>query len=199
MQAARGTTIGIDEAATTPVPVWSRGRAMSVIGAVMAAGVLVDQLTKVWAERSLPAGEAVPFIGTLLQFRLVWNSGAAFSLGAGSTWLFSLLAIAALCALLFWFAPRIRRPAWAVAAGLFGAGIAGNLIDRLFRAPGPLRGHVVDFLQLPYWAIFNVADMCISFAAVLLVWLSVFGRFDHAGRSTRDKAKPEPEDAEEAA
>ena len=69
--------------------------------------------------------------------------------------------------------PRLGHPGWAVALGFLCAGVSGNLVDRLFRAPAPLRGHVVDFLQLPYWPIFNVADMCISTAAVMIVILAI--------------------------
>ena len=69
--------------------------------------------------------------------------------------------------------PRIGHPAWAVAIGLLCAGVAGNLTDRLFRPPGVLRGHVIDFLELPYWPVFNVADMCITAAAILIIFLSI--------------------------
>jgi signal peptidase II len=69
--------------------------------------------------------------------------------------------------------PRLGHPGWAVALGLLCAGVLGNLVDRIFRGPSPLRGHVVDFLQLPYWPIFNVADMCISAAAVSIMILAV--------------------------
>ena len=58
-------------------------------------------------------------------------------------------------------------------SGAANAGVVGNLVDRLFRSPAVLRGHVVDFLQLPYFAIFNVADMCITTSAVLIIYLSV--------------------------
>jgi signal peptidase II len=60
-----------------------------------------------------------------------------------------------------------------VAIGLLCAGVAGNLTDRLFRPPGVLRGHVIDFLELPYWPVFNVADMCITAAAIMIMFLSV--------------------------
>jgi signal peptidase II len=70
-------------------------------------------------------------------------------------------------------APTLGHRGWAVALGLLCAGVSGNLSDRVFRAPGFLRGHVVDFLQLPHWPIFNVADSCISAAAVLILVLSV--------------------------
>ena len=70
---------------------------------------------------------------------------------------------------MLWLSRRVRNYVWAVAFGLLLAGITGNLTDRLFRAPGVLRGHVVDFLMLPHWPIFNVADMCINVAAALIL------------------------------
>ena len=70
-------------------------------------------------------------------------------------------------------APKLGHPGWAVALGLLCAGVSGNLTDRLFRQPGVLRGHVVDFFQLPHFAIFNVADMCITSAAVMIMILAV--------------------------
>jgi signal peptidase II len=80
-----------------------------------------------------------------------------------------------------------------VAIGLLCAGVAGNLTDRLFRPPGVLRGHVIDFLELPYWPIFNVADMCITAAAIMIMYLSVVKgiaingeRHVRSGRSSGD-------------
>ena len=78
------------------------------------------------------------------------------------------MAIAAVGVVL-WLSRRIGSALWAVALGVLLAGVAGNLTDRLFRAPGPLKGHVVDFLMLPHWPIFNVADMCINVAAGLIL------------------------------
>jgi signal peptidase II len=82
--------------------------------------------------------------------------------------LFSWLAIAAVLVVL-WLSLRVRNVGWAIAFGFLLAGITGNLTDRLFRTPGALRGHVVDFLMLPHWPIFNVADMCINVAAALIL------------------------------
>ena len=81
--------------------------------------------------------------------------------------------------------PRIGHPAWAVAIGLLCAGVAGNLTDRLFRAPGPLRGHVIDFLELPHWPIFNVADMCITAAAIMIIFLSIVKGISITGQRHR--------------
>jgi signal peptidase II len=86
----------------------------------------------------------------------------------------ALFAVAAFVVVLV-LASRVRTTGWAWALGLLLAGIAGNLTDRIFREPGPLRGHVIDFLQLPHWPIFNVADICINAAAVLIVVQSARG------------------------
>ena len=67
------------------------------------------------------------------------------------------------------------------------AGITGNLADRLFREPGPFRGHVVDFIQLPYFAIFNVADMFITAAAVLVIWLSMITQVSLGGVRLKER------------
>ena len=70
---------------------------------------------------------------------------------------------------------RLAAPGWAIGLGFLLAGVLGNLTDRVFRAPGFLRGHVVDFLQLPHWPVFNVADMCINVAAVVIIVQAVRG------------------------
>ena len=80
--------------------------------------------------------------------------------------------------------PRLGHAGWAVALGLLCAGVAGNLTDRLFRSPGVFRGHVVDFLELPYWPIFNVADMCITSAAVMVMVLAVIKNVGLDGKRT---------------
>jgi signal peptidase II len=116
----------------------------------------------------------VEVIGEFLQLRLVRNPGAAFSAGASLTPYISVVATAAVLLVTF-FAFRVRHRGWAVALGLLLAGASGNLLDRLFRAPGPFRGHVVDFFALPHWPVFNVADICIDVAAAILVVLLMRG------------------------
>jgi signal peptidase II len=119
-------------------------------------------------------GAPVRALGVVLQLRLIRNPGAAFSAGASVTPVISVVAIVAAVVVLS-YVRRVRHRGWAVALGLLLAGVVGNLTDRLFRPPGPLRGHVVDFLALPNWPIFNVADVCIDLAAVLLVVLLLKG------------------------
>ena len=116
-------------------------------------------------------------------------------MGEAFTPVLSLIALGALVFVLVRMVPRARHVGWVVALGLLLAGILGNLTDRLFREPGFLHGHVIDFLQLPHFAIFNVADMCITFAAATIIWLVALRQVDLGGRSTRESDAPGGVDA----
>ncbi|MEY4311179.1 MAG: hypothetical protein RLZ71_1105 [Actinomycetota bacterium] len=108
--------------------------------------------------------ESQPFIGDVLRFYLVRNDSAAFSIGNGQTWIFTILSTLAALAVI-WVAPRLETGSWRVIGGVFLGGIVGNLIDRITREPGFPNGQVIDFLQLPLnFPVFNVADMAIVFA-----------------------------------
>ena len=153
----------------------SSGRSATALAfAVAAVALLVDVVSKRLAVRELTGREPVEVIGEFLQLRLVRNPGAAFSAGASLTPVISVVALVAMLVVLF-YAFRVRHRGWAVALGLLLAGVSGNLVDRLFRAPGPFRGHVVDFFALPHWPVFNVADICIDVAGALFVVLLVRG------------------------
>jgi signal peptidase II len=102
----------------------------------------------------------------------VRNPGAAFSFATSATLFLSLFALAVIL-LITYFAPRIVHRGWALVLGLLLGGVLGNLSDRIFRAPGFLRGHVIDWIALPHWPIFNVADSAIVVAAGISVILSV--------------------------
>lgn len=141
---------------------------------VAAVAYALDQVTKALAVALLAPGEVVPLVGDLLGLRLVRNPGAAFSFASGATWVFTLIAAVVVVAVLR-TARRLGSRTWALALGLLLAGAAGNLTDRLLRAPGVARGHVVDFLELPNWPIFNIADTAICTAAALVVLLAVRG------------------------
>ncbi|MDO9458343.1 signal peptidase II [Nocardioides sp.] len=156
MQAARGTPVGPSL------------RRRLLFAAIALAAYAVDQVSKLLAVERLEGQPDVHVIGDVLQLHLTYNPGAAFSTGTGLTPLITAVAIGATLAVL-WYSRRIGSATWAVALGLLLAGITGNLTDRLLRDPSPLRGHVVDFLQLPNWPIFNVADICINVAAALIV------------------------------
>jgi signal peptidase II len=115
-------------------------------------------------------------IGDLLQFTLAFNDRAAFSLGGASTWVFTLISSTVALALL-WFGPKFRTRSWLILGGLALGGVCGNLIDRLFRAPGFPNGHVVDFIQIPFnFPIFNIADIAICSAAFLIALRVMLGQ-----------------------
>jgi signal peptidase II len=141
---------------------------------VAAAVLLVDQVSKALVVAHLTEDRPVRVLGPVLRLHLIRNSGAAFSTATGLTWLLTLIAVVVLVVVVR-VARRLRSTAWAVVLGLLVGGICGNLSDRLFRAPGVGRGHVVDWLELPHWPIFNVADSSIVCAGVLVVLLSVRG------------------------
>jgi len=138
-------------------------------------GVLaLDLTTKLLAVRELSDREPVELLGGLLTLRLVRNPGAAFGMAQGLTVVLTLIAVGVAVVILR-MARRLQSVWWAVALGLVLGGALGNLVDRVFRAPAPGRGHVVDFLELPRWPVFNVADSAIVCAAVLMVLLSARG------------------------
>jgi signal peptidase II len=169
VQTARGTAITSADG-VRPI---ERRRLRVLVALVAVAGLAADIVTKIIAVTQLEPLASVRLLGGLLTLRLIRNPGAAFSQGQRFTYVFAVAGIVVLTFVIIKLVPRIGHPAWAVAIGLLCAGVAGNLTDRLFRPPGVLRGHVIDFLELPYWPIFNVADMCITAAAIMIIFLSV--------------------------
>ncbi|WP_232304001.1 signal peptidase II [Pseudofrankia sp. DC12] len=150
--------------------------------------VLLDAITKIIVVATLSGHAPVTLIPGVLELELTRNSGAAFSIGGGVTVLFSLIAVAVVV-IVARTARRLASVAWAVVLGAIVGGAVGNLVDRLVRAPGPLRGHVVDWIYLHHWPIFNVADSSIVVAAVLAVILSALGIGLDGGRySGTDKS-----------
>jgi signal peptidase II len=142
--------------------------------AVVISVYALDQITKWWAEQALSDGRPRDVVGDLLQFHLAHNAGAAFSTGTSYTVVLTVIALTVIAGCLR-MAGRLRSRGWAIALGLLVGGALGNVTDRLFRDPSPFRGHVVDFIELPHWPIFNVADSAITVAAVLFVWLAYRG------------------------
>jgi signal peptidase II len=132
---------------------------------------LLDFATKVWALTSL-SSEPRKIIGNFLQFTLVHNSGAAFNFATGFSIAFSLLALAVVMAAIY-FAPKITSRGWQISIGLLLGGVLGNLTDRIFREPSFLNGHVIDWIQIPHWPVFNIADSAICIAAVISFALSL--------------------------
>jgi signal peptidase II len=141
-----------------------------VIGAITAI-VALDQLTKSWAVAALSDGP-IHVIGDTVELELTRNSGGAFSRFQGMTPVLAILAVVVTLVL----ARVLRQTADGVlvfALTLVLGGALGNLVDRFVRAPGFLRGHVVDFVSVGWWPVFNVADSCVSIGAVLLILRSL--------------------------
>jgi signal peptidase II len=134
--------------------------------AVAAAVVAVDQLTKVWAVAALSDGPT-RVIGSLLEFRLTRNPGGAFSLLTNLTPVLAVLAVG----MVVYIVRTTRRTADIVMAyslALVLGGAVGNLVDRMVRSPGFLRGEVVDFIKVPHWPTFNMADSAITVGVILI-------------------------------
>nr|MBP7897823.1 signal peptidase II [Candidatus Planktophila sp.] len=114
--------------------------------------------------------EPIKIIGSILQLRLVFNPGAAFSFGTRFTFIFTILAVMAV-AVIAYYAIKIANRWWSVVLGLALGGVLGNLTDRIFREPSIFNGHVIDWIELPSFPVFNVADMAIVGAALVSVLL----------------------------
>jgi len=148
------------------------GRAICYLVGILT--LLVDVATKTWAVSTLADGQPRTVLGPLLKLHYTRNSGAAFSMATGSTWIFTLISAAVVIAVIV-IAGRIASRWWALALGLLLGGSLGNLADRIFRSPGHLKGLVVDWIELPHWPIFNVADSAIVISACLIALLSARG------------------------
>lgn len=174
MTAARGTSVDSSDSgpADGRVTFLRSRRAWALFAAVSVVLYATDQVTKHLALERLSDGGDVDVVGDLLQLHLTRNPGAAFSLGTGFTVGLTSLAIIATVVVVVASRKVVDR-VWAVGLGALLAGITGNLTDRIVRDPAPFRGHVIDFLQLPNWPIFNVADIAINLGAGLIL-LQVF-------------------------
>jgi signal peptidase II len=170
---------------------------VGLLSLIALAVLAADVVTKVVAVAQLEDRAPVEILGGLVYLQLVRNPGAAFSLATGYTWVLTIVAIAVVVVIVR-VARRLRSTGWAVALGLVLGGALGNLVDRLFRAPGPLQGHVVDVVSLfapdgRVWPVFNLADSSIVSGGVLLVLLALLGReLDGTRTSHKRAAEDEP-------
>lgn len=176
-----------------------------ILIAILAVMVLaVDQFTKYLAITFLPPETLVPVLGDFFGLYLIRNSGAAFSFGAGFTWIFT-IALAAVAVVIVVTAMRVRSKAWAIVLGLLLGGVLGNLTDRLFREPGFGVGHVVDFVSTPwmwFWttpAIYNVADCFIVTMMISIAVLVLAGRRLDGTRERRGETDAAPAPADDPA
>jgi len=160
---------------TAPRPVPPRRSRLPWLALGVAALVAaVDQATKAWAVAALAGRAPVSLLGDWLELRLTYNSGAAFSLGSGVTWVFALVAAVSVL-VLGGLSARVRTRAWAVGLGLILGGAATHLGDRLLREPGFARGHVVDFIDYGDWFVGNVADIALVLGVGLVLLLNLRG------------------------
>ncbi|WP_232794164.1 MULTISPECIES: signal peptidase II [Pseudofrankia] len=159
---------------TTPSRRSAGRRPIAVLLATSLGVVLLDAITKIIVVARMKPGNPVTLIPGVLDLQLTRNSGAAFSIAGGATALFSIIAVAVVVVVAL-TARKLGSLGWAVVLGAIVGGAVGNLVDRLVRAPGPLRGHVVDWIHLHHWPIFNVADSSIVVGAVLAVVISALG------------------------
>ena len=135
---------------------------------IMIAVGIIDQILKQIMVSALTPGEPFYLIGDWFRLLLVFNPGAAFSLGSDSTWLFTTIQLAFVVGALI-AAPRLKTRWEIVGLSLIAGGALGNLIDRLFREPGFWFGHVVDYISVGSFAVFNFADMAINVGVVVFI------------------------------
>jgi lipoprotein signal peptidase len=145
-----------------------------LLAAVAVAVLGLDIATKLIVVATLTGRTPIRLLGGFLHLLVDRNPGAAFSFAPSLTILFSLIAITVIVIILR-SSRRIKSTPWSVTLGLLLGGATGNLVDRIFRSPGLFRGWVVDWIQIPHWPVFNIADSAIVCGGILAVFLSVRG------------------------
>ena len=150
------------------------GRLTAVTFGVAAFVVLLDQFTKYLAVTRLQGQPPVEVLGRWLQFTFLRNPGAAFSVGTSYTFVFTAIAVT-VAVVIIRTSRNLGNMWWAVALGGLLGGAVGNLLDRLFREPGFLRGYVIDWIAFPNFPVFNIADSAIVCSSALRVLLAVRG------------------------
>jgi signal peptidase II len=175
---------------------------VAVLAGVAIFVLAADIITKALVVAHLQPGDPVHVLGDVLELNLLRNSGAAFSVGTGNTIVFTAIAVAVVIYIVR-TARKLRSAAWSVTLGLLLGGACGNLVDRIFRAPGVFRGDVVDFIEVTrYWPVFNLADSAIVCGGILTVLLALLGyhldgtRGDRTASASEPATESEPADAD---
>jgi signal peptidase II len=163
---------------------------MAILGGTFLAVLALDVLTKQLVVAHLEGRDPVRLLGGAVYLVAIRNSGAAWSIGRSFTVVFPILAIGAV-GWIGWMTLRLRSTPWAVALGLVLGGVCGNLADRLFRAPGPFRGHVVDFVSVfddagRVFPVFNAADSALTIGLCLILLLELTGRHRDGSRIRKE-------------
>jgi signal peptidase II len=167
------------------------GLLLTVALAVYAA----DVISKIIVVATVRPRQQIELLGSFLQLTLVRNGGAAFSFGTSMTIVFTVIAAGVIIFILR-TARRLHSVPWAVTLGLLLGGATGNLTDRLLRSPGVFRGQVVDWIQVPHWPVFNLADSAIVCGGILAVLLAARGIRLDGSREGHDRAElPHPRGA----
>ncbi len=188
-----------DSAAPSRVPAGQAGEsgprpARRRVGVLLAVAVTVlaaDVITKCVVVATLARRPPIRLLAGLLTLTLSRNPGAAFSIGPSLTIVFSAIAVGVIVFILR-TSRRIASLPWAISLGLLLGGATGNLVDRLFRYPGPFRGYVVDWIMLPHWPVFNLADSSIVCGSVLAVLLAALGLRIDGTKLARPASNREP-------
>jgi signal peptidase II len=176
-----------------PADEGGRLRRVGLLLGVAAVVIAADVISKAIAVAHIREGARIHLIGSVLMLTLTRNGGAAFSVGTSLTVVFTAIA-AGVVTYILRAARNLRSTGWAITLGLLLGGATGNLIDRIFRAPGPFRGDVIDWIELPHWPVFNVADSSIVCAGVLVVLLAMRGiRLDGTRAPVYRPATSEPD------
>jgi signal peptidase II len=190
-----GSEIGAAELALDDAAAPRRGRIWLVLGIAVFV-IAADVISKVIVVAKITPYSHIRLVGTLLQLTLERNGGAAFNLGGTSMTIVFTAIAAGVVIYILRTARNLRSIGWAVALGLLLGGATGNLLDRIFRAPGPFRGYVIDWIQLPHWPVFNLADSSICCGGVLIALLALRGiRFDGSqiGTDPADAGRQDPD------
>ncbi|MFC0528847.1 signal peptidase II [Phytohabitans kaempferiae] len=183
-----------EEAVGERRPLPARRLAVWLLVATAAVVVLIDQVTKQLALSYVDDDESVRLLGGAVYLSLTRNSGAAWSLGRDYTFIFPLITCGVVVWIV-WMALRLRSVPWGLALGLVLGGALGNATDRIFRAPGPFMGHVVDMVSVfgpngQYFPIFNAADSSLTCGVILAIALEFTGR-QRDGTRIRAKERKE--------
>ena len=173
----------------------TRPRRVGLLLGVAAFVLAADVISKAIVVAQMADHAPIRLLGGLLTITLTRNGGAAFSIGTSMTIVFTAIAVGVIVYILR-TARNLRSIGWAITLGLLLGGATGNLLDRIFRAPGPFQGHVVDWIQLPDWPVFNLADSSIVCAGVLVVLLALRGIRLDGTRPVPEANSPQPHPSE---
>ena len=185
-----GSEVGGPELAPADTAAPRPGRIWLVLGIAVFV-IAADVISKAIAVAKITPYSHIHLVGTLLQLTLERNAGAAFNLGGTSMTIVFTAIAAGVVTYILRTARNLRSIGWAVALGLLLGGATGNLLDRILRAPGLFRGDVIDWIELPHWPVFNLADSSICCGGVLIALLALRGiRFDGTQIGTGPATEP---------